>query len=198
MKPASLTRDFTPAVSPVSSRFHCNQRENSAEQSSKKVLTPKAKTMKTFVPSNSIILKSVLFIFLSASSLLSRASAGLKSDNGSYQSGADSTTGITVANTLQRADQVTAMLNNNKVDLKWTTAAETNLSHFIIEKSTDGKNFSDAGVVFAYGTATDKTNYSFTDKLTTDQPAVIYYIIRSVNVDGNSQYSETRTIRGGK
>nr|WP_287424193.1 hypothetical protein [Candidatus Brachybacter algidus] len=40
----------------------------------------------------------------------------------------------------------TAILNNNKVDLKWTTASEVNVSHFVVEKSTDGINYSDAGM----------------------------------------------------
>ena len=197
MKPASQIRDFTPG-SFTSFKSLSLSSEGKTHQSNlqEKVLTPKTKTMKTFVPFQQIILKSVLFIFASAFCLFSQAST--------LQNLADSTTDVPVINagrysstSFQVADQVTAVLNNNKVDLKWVTAAEINLSHFIIEKSIDGKNFSDAGVVFAYGNATDKTTYSFTDKLNAEQPAVIYYIIRSVDVDGKSQYSETRTIRGG-
>ena len=68
----------------------------------------------------------------------------------------------------------TANLNNNKVDLKWITASEINVSHFIVEKSTDGINFSDAGMVFANGNATDKTNYSLSDNVNTSQ--AVYFI----------------------
>jgi hypothetical protein len=49
----------------------------------------------------------------------------------------------------------TATLNDNHTDLKWTTMTENNLSHYAVEKSTDGKNFSQAGVVFASGNTTE-------------------------------------------
>ncbi|MBC7902758.1 MAG: hypothetical protein H7Y27_05020, partial [Gemmatimonadaceae bacterium] len=37
-----------------------------------------------------------------------------------------------------------ATTNNNNVDLRWSTTFERNSSHFVIEKSTDGKHFTDA------------------------------------------------------
>jgi Secretion system C-terminal sorting domain len=93
---------------------------------------------------------------------------------------------------------LTATLNNNKADLKWTTASEVNVSHFVIEKSYDGKNFSDAGLVFAYGSISEKANYSFSDNVSSSQNTVIYYRLRSVDNDGKSQYSEIRIIRISK
>ena len=92
----------------------------------------------------------------------------------------------------------TAQLNNSRVDLKWGTSTEINTSHFVIEKSTDGSNYSDAGVVFAYGNTTDEMNYSFSDNLNNIQSGVVYYRLRSVDNDGKSQYSETRIIRISK
>ncbi len=92
-----------------------------------------------------------------------------------------------------------AMLNNSKVDLKWITAMEKNVSHFIVEKSTDGKNYSDAGVVFAYGNTDAKMTYTFADNnINTAQPGVIYYRLRSVDIDTKTQLSEVRVIRIGK
>lgn len=93
----------------------------------------------------------------------------------------------------------TAILsNNNKVDLKWSTATETNLSHFMIERSTDGTNFSDAGMVFAYGNTTSKSDYAFADNISNVQASVVYYRLRSVDVDSKMQYSEIRIIRISK
>ncbi len=93
----------------------------------------------------------------------------------------------------------TATLNNSKkVDLKWTTASEMNVSHFMIERSTDGSNFSEAGMVFAYGNSTEAKNYSFSDNISSIQSDVIYYRLRSVDVDGKFEYSETRIIRLSK
>ncbi|MBL7737870.1 MAG: T9SS type A sorting domain-containing protein [Chitinophagaceae bacterium] len=93
----------------------------------------------------------------------------------------------------------TAILNsNNKVDLKWKTASEINVSHFTIEKSYDGKNFSDAGLMFAYGNTNEEKNYSYSDNISGTQQPVIYYRLRSTDIDGKTQLSETRLIRIGK
>jgi len=92
----------------------------------------------------------------------------------------------------------TAMLTNNKVGLKWTTASEVNLSHFVVEKSTDGINFSEAGLVFAYGNTTDRTDYNLDDNVSNIQSGVIYYRLRSVDTDGKGQLSEIRVIRISK
>lgn len=91
-----------------------------------------------------------------------------------------------------------AMLNNNKVDLKWSTASEVNVNYFMVEKSIDGVNFTDAGMVFAYGNETEKANYSLADNINGIQSGVIYYRLRSVDNDGKSQLSETRIIRISK
>jgi hypothetical protein len=88
--------------------------------------------------------------------------------------------------------------NNNRVDLKWSTEKETNLSHFIVERSTDGINFSDAALVFAYGNTTSKSDYVFADNISKIQSGVIYYRISSIGSDGKNQYSEIQVIRTGK
>lgn len=92
-----------------------------------------------------------------------------------------------------------AMLgNNNLVNLSWTTASEQNVSHFVIEKSVDGQNYSDAALVFATGNSSEKVNYAHTDALGTSFAKVIYYRLRSVDLDGKSQLSEARIIRTTK
>jgi hypothetical protein len=89
----------------------------------------------------------------------------------------------------------TAMLNNDKVNLKWATSSEINLSHFSIERSFDGINYNEAGMVFAAGNSNDKLNYALTDNIATLQATVIYYRLRSVDVDGKSDVSEVKVIR---
>jgi Secretion system C-terminal sorting domain len=98
-----------------------------------------------------------------------------------------------------KLESFTAILNNNsnKVDLRWVTSYEKNVSHFMVEKSTDGKNYTDAGVVFAYGNSSDIMNYTFTD-LINSQEKIIYYRLRSVDADGKYDYSATRIIRTAK
>lgn len=87
------------------------------------------------------------------------------------------------------------LVDEKKVDLKWVTASEINVSHFVIEKSLDGSNFSEAGVVFAYGNSSIDRTYTMTDVLSNTNDAVIYYRIRSVDDDGSSELSSTRAIR---
>jgi len=104
-----------------------------------------------------------------------------------------------VAGTLPvKMTSFTATLNINKADLKWTTASEMNVSHFVVEKGFDGSDFNAAGIVFANGNTNSKMNYSFSDNVNTNQDGLIYYRLRSVDVDGKSQYSGTRIIRLGK
>jgi len=88
-----------------------------------------------------------------------------------------------------------ATLNKSKVDLKWTTVDERNVSHFEIERSTDGVNYSQAALVFAYGNTNEKKNYSFLDDVTSVQSSIVYYRLRSKDIDGKSQLSQIRIIR---
>lgn len=92
-----------------------------------------------------------------------------------------------------------ATLNDDKANLKWTTASEINLSHFVVEKSLDGVSFTDAGVVFAYGDQSGTFNYSFVDNnINTAKAGMIYYRLRSVDKDGTTELSTLRMIRVGK
>ena len=90
------------------------------------------------------------------------------------------------------------MLNNNKVDLKWSTHSDKDVSHFSIEKSTDGKNYNQAGIVFAFGNTSETMNYPFTDKnINANQAGVIYYRLSSVDINGKSELLQVKTISIG-
>jgi len=91
----------------------------------------------------------------------------------------------------------TAALNNSKVDLQWSTTSEKNASHFVIEKSINGKDFTDVGTVTANGTTVNQSNYNFQDN-TGSYSGVIYYRLRQVELSGKTEYSETRIVRTGK
>jgi hypothetical protein len=99
-----------------------------------------------------------------------------------------------------KLESFTATLSSNgkNADLRWTTSSEIRVSHFVVEKSTDGVNFSGAGIVFANGNATDRANYSFSDNVSAIQSGIVYYRLRTVDNDGKGQYSETRIIRISK
>jgi hypothetical protein len=82
-----------------------------------------------------------------------------------------------------------ASLTNSKTELNWKTTAELNLSHFAVEKSTDGINFSAIGTVMANGSQTTEASYHFSD-MVNSQETIIYYRLRSVDFDGKGEYSQ--------
>jgi hypothetical protein len=160
------------------------------------------KTMKTFVPFNQNLLKSVLFIFISASAVISNAqsSAGLQGDNSLIKnSSVVNADKQPASSSLNKLASFSAVISNSgKVDLKWTTEIETNLSHIMVERSTDGKNFKDAALVFTYGTTTARSDYAFADNISKMKSANIYYRLRIVDANGTTQYSDIRIIEINK
>ncbi len=92
-------------------------------------------------------------------------------------------------------ESFTANLLNQKTNLNWSTTSESNLDHFSVEKSTDGIHFSQAGMVFASGNTSVKTNYVFTDDVSGIQAPVVYYRLNMVDADGKSRYSDIRMVK---
>ncbi|HET6995336.1 MAG TPA: hypothetical protein VFI06_10165, partial [Chitinophagaceae bacterium] len=94
--------------------------------------------------------------------------------------------GFTYANAISlpvKLVSFTATLNNNnKVDLKWVTSSEINVSHFEVEKSTDGINFNQAATVFAYGNTTENKTYTIINDISDVKTGIVYYRLRSVDI----------------
>lgn len=84
------------------------------------------------------------------------------------------------------------LLADGKVKLSWQTAYENNTSHFIIEKSTDGRNFQQAGMVTAAGNSSITANYAFTD--IAPSAGTNYYRLDEVDRDGNVKHLGIKTI----
>jgi hypothetical protein len=84
----------------------------------------------------------------------------------------------------------TGMLQSNSVLLNWSTAAEVNNSHFIVERSTDLQQFTAIGKVAAKDRASD---YTFTD----GAPAIgnNFYRLKQVDADGKISYSKVVTVK---
>jgi hypothetical protein len=79
------------------------------------------------------------------------------------------------------------------VELEWATASEKNNSHFLVERSVDGKNFEILGRVNGAGNSTAMHQYRFTD----DQPlrGTSYYRIRQVDFDGQHSFSKIEILK---
>ena len=85
-------------------------------------------------------------------------------------------------------DFFSALVMNNDVLLNWSTATETNNSHFEIEKTIAKDQWVKAGFVNGHGTISEPVNYSFTDKnLTTGK---YKYRLKQIDFNGNFEYFE--------
>jgi len=80
----------------------------------------------------------------------------------------------------------------NNILLSWQTATEINTSHFNIQRSTNGKDFTTIGKVNAKGAST----YTYNDPLTTDDSRFtkLYYRLQIVDNNGVLSYSEVREL----
>lgn len=83
----------------------------------------------------------------------------------------------------------TATVSGDLINLDWTTAKEINFSHFEIERSVDQNNWKQLGIVQGLGESNSDVNYSFTDR--SIPFGVIYYRLKSVDIDGSFEYSPT-------
>lgn len=82
--------------------------------------------------------------------------------------------------------------NHNQVCLNWKTENEQNVSHFEIEKSTDGSKFYRIGSEPAHNQL--QNLYSFKDNENTGTDTKVYYRIRQVDKDGRATYSSILVI----
>ncbi len=77
----------------------------------------------------------------------------------------------------------TASLKSSIVGLHWQIADERNVSHFVIERSNDGRSFKPIGKTII----TDQRDYYFDDTL--PMPGIAYYRLKTVDTDGKYSHS---------
>lgn len=85
-----------------------------------------------------------------------------------------------------------AVYSNGISHLDWNTSQENNSSHFEIERSLDGVNFTRLGKVIAAGNSTNKTNYGFND--IHPLAGINYYRLKMLDKDGKFTYSNIVTV----
>lgn len=85
-----------------------------------------------------------------------------------------------------------ATSKNNNVILDWQTSNEDNTSHFDIERSADGINFSSIRNMNAAGNRTFTKNYTYTDNNPIN--GTNFYRLKMVDVDGDFTYSNIVTV----
>jgi hypothetical protein len=82
---------------------------------------------------------------------------------------------------------------NDRVQLKWSTASEQNSSHFEIERSANGIEFTNIGRESAAGNSQSTSNYAHWDA----QPlnGISYYRLRQVDQNGNYSFSRVLQLK---
>ncbi len=83
-----------------------------------------------------------------------------------------------------------ASLSGNNAILKWVTNNEANVKEFVVEKSTDGKNFSLVKSIAAKNQVTN--TYNLTDW--NIEAGTIYYRLKLTDIDGAFTYSHIQTV----
>lgn len=81
----------------------------------------------------------------------------------------------------------TIMQNDNSVLITWQTATEEENDYFIVEKSTDGRQYKEIARLKGQGTTTSITTYKAFDHQ--PQAGNNYYRLRQIDMDGASTYS---------
>ena len=76
--------------------------------------------------------------------------------------------------------------------LHWTSSQETNSREFVVERSTNGTDFSGRTTVAAAGNSTEPRHYEVLDDQLTE--SVTYYRLRQVDQDGTFTFSEVRAV----
>ncbi|WP_207512326.1 T9SS type A sorting domain-containing protein [Longitalea luteola] len=76
---------------------------------------------------------------------------------------------------------------NGRSLLSWETVMEEQVDHFAIERSDDGRQYTQIGTVKAAGNSNTAIKYAYTD----NKPVInnAWYRLRSVDIDGKSRYS---------
>ena len=84
---------------------------------------------------------------------------------------------------------------NTAVALDWVTASESGNSHFVVERSNDGEQFSAIGQVAGAGDSYTTIEYDFSD----EHPVrgINYYRLKQVDLDGGSSYSQVEAVSFG-
>lgn len=81
----------------------------------------------------------------------------------------------------------TAKKNNKAIDLTWLTEDESNMSHYEIQRSSDGRNFSSIQTIQSRNSIS-RANYAIADNKPLN--GVSYYRLKMIETDGRSSYSK--------
>ncbi|TNF48584.1 MAG: T9SS type A sorting domain-containing protein, partial [Bacteroidetes bacterium] len=85
---------------------------------------------------------------------------------------------------VELLDLAVEVINNEIVDISWSTSSEKNSDYFLVERTIDGINFEEIGTVAAAGNSEIRLEYQLTDL----QPiaGISYYRLTQFDTDGTA------------
>ena len=86
----------------------------------------------------------------------------------------------------------TAIFTNNKVEINWCTASETNNNYFTIRRSNDGIYFENIDFIIGAGTSNSNQYYNTTDNYPFN--GISYYQLVQTDFNGHKTYSNIISI----
>jgi hypothetical protein len=84
------------------------------------------------------------------------------------------------------------LLKNRTVLLKWSTTSEINNAYYLVNRSSNGSDFSSIGKVTGSVSSTDVVNYQFTDSDPLDGNN--FYRLSQVDIDGNQKILSVKKV----
>lgn len=84
---------------------------------------------------------------------------------------------------------------NQNTTLSWETENLLNFSHFEIERSTNGINYTSVGSKNPQGNGTTRTQYQFIDNMSAVTGSIFYYRLKMVDADNKFKYSNVILIK---
>ena len=96
-----------------------------------------------------------------------------------------------------RLSSFAAMYDRANVNLSWA-GTEEKFSHYILQRSTDGKNYTNIALIFPNETTSSNGNYQYKDANVSSSTGTVFYRLQMVDLTNESKYSDIRVIRLGK
>lgn len=93
---------------------------------------------------------------------------------------------------LSLVSYTASLLPDGKVKLSWQTAAENNVSQFVVSKSTDGRTFQKQATIAATGNGSSTANYGFVDNAPFQ--GINYYRLEQADLNNSVKNLGIKTI----
>jgi hypothetical protein len=90
----------------------------------------------------------------------------------------------------------TATTSNDVVNIKWETAQENNNKEFELQRSANGKDWTNIATVAGKGTTELKSNYAHTDRA--PLRGVSLYRLKQIDYDGKNEISQVVAVKVGE